>query len=65
MPCNNTITKSPLEILETTQMATTQVYDYVNLATNVHFFHQNEIQKVGLMSPPLQDFISCMNIMDS
>ena len=39
---------------------------YVNLATNVYFFfRQNEIQKVGLKSPPLQDFISCMNIMDS
>ena len=29
------------------------------------FFHQNEIQKVGLMSHPPQDFISCMIIMDS
>ena len=29
MPCNDTITKSPLNILETTQMATTtQCYDY-------------------------------------
>ena len=28
MPCTNTITKYPLNILETTQMETTQVYDY-------------------------------------
>ena len=38
MPCNDTTTESPLKILETTQMETTQVYDYVNLAANVHFF---------------------------
>ena len=28
MPCNDTITESPLNILETTQMETTQGYDY-------------------------------------
>ena len=28
MPCNDTIIESPLKILETNQMATTQGYDY-------------------------------------
>ena len=40
-------------------------YTKARFRKRASYLRQNEIQKDSLISPPLQDFISCMSIMDS